>query len=156
MAPEYQIREVTLRRQPTAVMRGEMPPDQLSRWLPGCYSKVASYLNAAGVPMVGPPFARFTFLADVVAVEAGFPCAEEVPGDGEVEPSVLPAGPAVITTHVGRYEDLADAHQAVHAWLASRSLVEARPHWEVYFTDPAAEPDPRRWRTDVVAPYRAA
>ena len=61
---------------------------------------------------VGPPFARFTFLGGVVAVEAGFPVA----GDSRERPT-------------------------------------AGPHWEVYYDDPNAEPDPSRWRTDVVVPY---
>jgi hypothetical protein len=27
-------------------------------------------------------------------------------------------------------------------------------HWEVYYADPAENPGPARWRTDVVIPYR--
>lgn len=156
MTSGYTVRRVVLARQPTAVMRAELAPEQMSQWLPECYWKVAEYLRTVDVQPAGPPFARFTFLADVIAVEAGFPCTAEITGDGEVEPSALPGGPAAVTTHMGRYDDLGSAYKAVHAWLVARGRAEAGPHWEVYFTDPTAEPDSSHWRTDVVTPYRAA
>lgn len=156
MTPAYEIMTKGLTRQATAVMRGEMPREQLGRWLATCYRGVYEHLRTIGVEPAGPPFARFTFLGDTVAVEAGFPVGREIAGDGGVEPSALPAGSAAVTTHLGRYEELEAAYAAIHAWLDEHGYAEAGPHWEVYFSDPATEPDARRWRTDVVAPYRAA
>jgi AraC family transcriptional regulator len=154
MTITYDIVERSVPAQYTAVVRGEMPADQLSTWLAETYQSVAGYLARAGIAPAGPPFARYTFLADAVAIEAGFPVGFEVPGESVVEPSVLPGGPVAVTTHMGRYEDLEHAYQAVLGWLRARGRVPTGPHWEVYFTDPNAEPDPTRWRTDVVVPYR--
>jgi hypothetical protein len=56
----------------------------------------------------------------------------------------------------GPYEDVAKAYAACRAWLDDHGLEPAGPHWEVYRTDPSTEPDPARWRTDVVLPFRAA
>jgi effector-binding domain-containing protein len=154
MTLTYEVRAEELHRQLTAVVRGEMPAAEMSTWLPEAYAAVFGYLQSAGVAPVAPPFARFTFLADTVAIEAGVPVATEVAGDDRVEPSSLPEGPAAITTHVGRYEDLEHALDAVVGWLTERGLRPAGPHWEVYYTDPNAEPDPGRWRTEVVVPYR--
>jgi effector-binding domain-containing protein len=56
---------------------------------------------------------------------------------------------------MGSYESLDRAYAAVHRWLDDEGYAPAGPHWEVYFTDPAAEADPARWRTDIVVPYRA-
>lgn len=39
---------------------------------------------------------------------------------------------------------------------AAQADATAGPHWEVYYTDPNVQPDPTRWRTDVVQPYRTA
>ncbi len=78
----------------------------------------------------------------------------EVCGAGPVEPSRLPGGPTAVTTHIGRYEDLTLAYEAVHRWLGELGWSAIGPHWEVYFTDPNVEPDPSRWRTDVVVPFR--
>jgi effector-binding domain-containing protein len=156
MATTYQIRRASLTRQPTAVMRDELPVARLGPWLATCYRTVSAYLQDQGMVAVGPPFARFTFLGETAAVEAGFPVDREIDGNGQVEPSALPGGPVAMTTHLGRYEDLEEAYNSIREWIDDRGYAAAGPHWEVYFSDPAAESDPTHWRTDVVAPYRAA
>jgi effector-binding domain-containing protein len=138
----------------TAVVRGEMPREALAAWLVDAIGAVRSYLLLDGIAPAGPPFARFTTLGDAVAVEAGFPVTREVPGDGHVEPSTLPDGCAAVTTHRARYEDLDQAYETVKSWLIRKGCRPAGPYWEVYYRDPSAEPDPRRWRTEVVVPYR--
>ncbi len=138
----------------TAVVRGEMPSDELPAWFAGVYRTVQDYLARTGTAAAGPPFARHTVVGDVVAVEAGFPVPHEIAGDGLVEPSTLPDGPAAVTTHWGSYDGLGRAYLACRAWLDNHGCEPAGPHWEVYYTDPFAEPDPTRWRTDVVVPYR--
>jgi effector-binding domain-containing protein len=156
MAKTYQITSKSLTRQATAVMRDELPIEQVGRWLASCYSTVHEYLRRAEVAVTGPPFARFTFIGDEIAVEAGFPVEREIDGDGRVEPSALPGGRVAVTTHLGRYEELEDAYAAVRNWIIEHGYATAGPHWEFYFTDPAADPDPSHWRTDVVTPYKAA
>jgi effector-binding domain-containing protein len=151
----YTVRDRVLAGRYTAVARGELPGAQLPGWLASAFGAVYDYLRRAGIPPTGPPFARLTFLGETVAVEAGFPVPYEVAGAPGVEPSTLPDGPAAVVTHLGRYEDMDRAYQAARDWLAERGLAPAGPHWEVYYTDPNAEPDPSRWRTDVVVPYRA-
>ena len=59
-----------------------------------------------------------------------------------------------MTTHHGRYEDLEDAYAAARRWLTVHGRAPIGAHWEVYYTDPSVEPDPTRWRTEVVMPYR--
>jgi len=131
-----------------------MAANNMPGWLTEAYDTVDEYLNRAQVSLSGPPYARYAFLDELVAIEPGFPVPSEVAGEGSVEPSTLPDGPAAVTTHVGRYEDLATA--AVHGCLDEHDLVPAGPQWEVYFTDPNVEREPSRWRTDVVVPYWAA
>jgi effector-binding domain-containing protein len=152
----YEITNQVLTDQYTAVVRGEMPPDELPAWLAAVYRTVQDHLTRIGVSPAGPPFARFAFLIDVVAAEAGFPVPKEIPGDGVVEPSTLPDGQAAVTVHWGPYEDLEKAYLACRIWLDNHGYEPAGPHWEVYYTDPFAEPDPARWRTDVVVPYHTA
>src|SRR5512133_3936773 len=108
----YDIHRRTLADRNTAVCRGEMPPRALPGWLASAFHAVGDYLNRTGVEPTGPPFARFTFLNDVVAVEAGYPVSEEIAGADPVEPSALPDGPAAVATHTGRYEDLDSAYAA--------------------------------------------
>ncbi|WP_127507743.1 GyrI-like domain-containing protein [Actinoplanes solisilvae] len=151
----YDIESRTLAAQDTAVIRGSMPAAQLPAWIAGVYEEVYRYLTNLGIRTSGPPFARYTFDGGLLQVEAGFPVLQPVAGRGRVVASRLPGGPAAVTTHEGRYEDLALACQAVADWLKERDLEAAGPHWEVYYTNPAAQPDPATWSTDLVMPYRA-
>ncbi len=154
MTLTYQIEVRALTDRYTAVVRRELPREELAGWLGEAFQAVHGYLRRNGVDPVGPPFARYTFLGDTVAVEAGFPVPHEVAGSGPVQPSTLPDGQAAVTTRVGPYEDLDKAYLAVRIWLDTRGYLPAGPHWEVYHTDPTTEPDSTRWRTDLVVPYR--
>lgn len=156
MTLTYEITPKFLTYSYTAVMRAELPPDELPDWLRHVYRTVGAYLREAEIVASGPPFARFTFLGGLVAVEAGLPVGREVPGDGVVEASRLPVGPAATTVHMGPYEELDRAYEAALSWLDTIGYEQAGPHWEIYRTDPFVEPDPARWRTDVVVPYRLA
>jgi effector-binding domain-containing protein len=150
----YDILKLNLHGTCTAVVRGEMPRDELPAWLAGVITTVRDYLHRVHVARTGPPFARYTFLGDTVAVEAGFPVAREVPGDGLVEPSRLPAGTAVGMTHVGGYDALTETYLALRVWLRDHGHAPVGPHWEIYLTNPFTDPDPAHWRTDMVQPYR--
>ncbi|MFI7547898.1 GyrI-like domain-containing protein [Actinoplanes sp. NPDC049599] len=151
----YHIETRSLTAQPTAVIRSSMPVAQLRGWLAGAYQELDRYLAEQGISAVGPPFARYAFHGAVVDVEAGFPVPGPVPDSGRwVTASRLPAGPVAVAVHEGHYQDLGLAYQAVTGWLKERGLEPAGPHWDVYYTNLAAQPDTATWRTDVVAPYR--
>lgn len=152
----YSIESRTLTEQPTAARRANLPAEEVGRWLADTYAGVADYLNRTGAVMAGPPYARFVFAGHRMEVEAGFPVLTPIAGDGSIEPAVLPGGPAAVTTHYGPYEAVEAAYKAIHAWLAEHGYRAEGGHWEIYYTDPAQEPDSSRWRTDVVAPYSTA
>lgn len=151
----YEIETQTRTGQPTAVMRATLPVDGIGPWLAQAFGGVIAALGAQGTEPAGPPFARFHRLDEGrFEVEAGFPATAPIDDAGAVIASSLPAGPAACTTHIGPYEDMEPAYAAIAEWMAARDLEPAGDPWEVYFSDPAAEPDPATWRTDVVAPYR--
>jgi effector-binding domain-containing protein len=152
----YAIEARALPGQATAVRRARLTAGDLPGWLADTYAQVETYLRSTGTAMVGPPFARYVFHNGAVDVEAGFPVVRPVAGDDGVQPSRLPPVVAAVTTHHGRYEAVEDAYRAIIAWLTDRGWEPTGGHWEVYFGDPAREPDPARWRTDLVVPYRTA
>ena len=51
---------------------------------------------------------------------------------------------------------MAPAYEALASWVSSHGGEPAGAPWEVYFSDPAVEPDPATWHTEVVQPYRLA
>jgi effector-binding domain-containing protein len=48
---------------------------------------------------------------------------------------------------------MAPTYQALVSWVGEHGGELAGDPWEVYFSDPAREPDPRRWRTEIVMPF---
>ena len=150
----YHIENRTLTSQATAVIRSRIPAAQLRPWLVGAYRELDRYLTDRGIRVCGPPFARYARRGSVVEVEAGFPVPGPVPDRGRITASRLPGGSAAATVHHGRYQDLDPACQAVTGWLRERGLVATELHWDVYYTNLAAQPDNATGRTDVVSPYR--
>ena len=151
----YEIHGTVLAEQPCAVVRATIPVDDMAGWLADAYREVAGCLGSLRMSPSGPPFGRFAFHDGLADVEAGFPVSAPILDRGRVTSSSLPAGPVAVTTHYGRYEDLAVAHKAVITWLEEHGTEPAGSHWEVYYTDPQSEPDPANWRTDLFVPYRA-
>ncbi len=151
----YAVKSLELAEQPTAVVRARVPVEQISTWLPAAYGEVFEYLGARGVAPAGPPFARFTMEPDAFEVEAGAPVRQPLPAHGHVVPGTLPAGPVAVTTHIGPYDTLGQALDVLQGWVREHGAEPAGPHWEVYFSNPQEEPDPVRWRTDVLLPYHA-
>lgn len=77
---------------------------------------------------------------------------------------VLPGGRYACLTHTGDYGGLVSANAALQDWAAAQGLAFDQHatgrgdafggRIESYLTDPAEEPDPSRWETEVA--YRLA
>jgi effector-binding domain-containing protein len=153
----YQIVPRTVTEQPTLVVRGKVCAEHIGSWLSRAYREIGDHAARAGVGFSGPAFALFRPIESELLefeVEAGFPVASAARGDGTVESSRLPGGDAATTLHMGSYDTLAGAHEAVEAWIAGQGYPTDRPCWEVYYSDPISEPDANRWRTEIVQLYR--
>lgn len=163
MADEYEIHERTQPEQPTAVRGAVLAVAEIGPWLGETYSAIARVLDRHGAAPGGRPFARYRRIeGDRFQVEAGFPTEEalSIPGppdeeDG-VHASTLPGGPAAVTVHVGPYDAMEPAYEAVSRWIAQRGGEPTGAPWEIYESDPVVEPDPAAWRTEIVQPYRPA
>lgn len=152
----YVIESAVLAEQPAAVVRTTIAVAGIAGWIGGAYRATAAYLSQEGAGPAGPPFARFHCVGENrFEVEAGFPSTRVVPGDEAVRPATLPGGPAAQTLHVGPYDEMTPAYDGLLAWIRDHGGEPAGDAWEVYYSDPAVEPDPATWRTLIVQPYRA-
>lgn len=141
----------------TAVMRATLPVAEIGPWLGAAYGAIAKAVTESGAAIIGMPFARYHRRGEAAAefdVEAGFPVDRAIDSVGDILPSVLPAGNVATTIHVGPYDEMAPTYEALYRWVRERSAEPAGDPWEVYRTDPGAEPDPAKWQTEVVLPYR--
>lgn len=151
----HQIERQELAEQATAVVRATLAVSEIKTFLGHAFGNVAGALAAQRTPPAGPPFARYRQLGGQrFDVEAGFPTAGGISPSGEVVMSSLPAGPAAVMTYIGPYEKMQAAYGAIVAWIAERGGQPTGDAWEIYFSDPEQEPDPQKWRTDIVMPFR--
>jgi effector-binding domain-containing protein len=151
----YSIKTTKLKPRPIAAIRVTTPPARLGEAFREVLPEVASYLERVGVSPAGPPFARFfDYTEDEADLEAGFPVNEAVAGEGRVIAGELPGGTGATTVHVGPYEGLQQAHEAMGEWVLANGHDPGGPVWEVYVTGPLDESDAAAWRTEVVWPLR--
>jgi len=154
----YDITSDELPERVTLVKRAHLEAYEVGGWLYRAYEELFSYVASRDVVVTGPPFGRYTFHDDDdgggVEVEAGVPVAAPFAAGGELVMSSLPATKAVATCHAGPYDRLIDACDALEKWIHDHGFERGGPHWEVYLNDPGVQPDPERWRTIVIMPYR--
>lgn len=155
MSYEIEVRDV----EPQAMVsiRTECHAAEIGATLQEILPEVWSYLQRAGVKPAGPPFTRYHGYVDNRAdIEGGMPVAEALPGEGRITAGELPGGSVVTTIHMGPYEKLPEAHDALHVWMREQNKEAAGPQWEFYLTDPGQEPDPYKRKTELVWPIKDA
>lgn len=146
---------IAIRRQVTKEEIGSVLGDQV-------VPDVFTWLESKGVAPAGAPFFRYLAI-DMTGeghfdIEVGVPVETAVPGAGIVSAGVLPAGRYAVLVNTGPYDELVDAHGALHAWGEANGIVwqasdnEQAPGvmLESYETNPAEEPDPQKWQTAIV------
>ena len=141
-------------------IRRQLPPRDLGRDLPPLHDEVMGWLGDKGVAPSGAPFFRYLRVdmdADLFEVEVGWPVAAPVQGEGEIIGDLLPAGRYGVILNTGPFHDLMGAHMALMAWGKANGITwqtsENSKVWganiEFYITDPADEPDPQKWETEI-------
>ena len=65
-------------------------------------------------------------------VDFGVEVAREFEPAGEVYGTETPAGTAAVAVHVGPYDRIKEAHDAIHAWRAANDREFAGKSWEIY------------------------
>lgn len=81
-----------------------------------------------------------------IDVEFGVQVVRPFSDEGEVVCTQTPAGEVAMTTHIGGYDKLAGAHNAIHSWRAATDRTFGGHSWEIYgdWTD-----DPAKLETQV-------
>jgi AraC family transcriptional regulator len=142
-----------LASQAALVIRRRIQASEIAATLGEILPRVFTHAQRAGIPLAGPPFARYLSVGrGLMTIEAGMAIAVPAAGEGEIEAIELPGGPAAFAVHAGPYDSLSETHAAIEAWIESGGHRSRGAPWEVYVTDPADHPDPADWRTEVFWP----
>jgi effector-binding domain-containing protein len=70
--------------------------------------------------------------SDPMEVDFGVQVAQRFAAQGAVRCAETPAGEVATTVHVGPYEGLRHAHDALRAWCAANDRLIAQASWEIY------------------------
>ena len=142
---DYEIELKALQLQHLAVVRFHASEAEMAQQMGAAFGAVIEYLTRNGLQPQGPAVAVYTEpFGTVFDVAAGFVVAAPITGDGHVVPDELPAGEAAVTMHVGPYEGLSDAYQAVQAWIEREAREPAGKTWEEYLDGPETPPEQTR------------
>jgi effector-binding domain-containing protein len=147
---EYEIQVKQLQRQDTAVIHATCGSADIGEVLSGIFSEVMAHIAASGVQPAGGAFGRYEPAPPGFRIEAGFTVTTPVVGGGRVEPGELPGGEAATCLHVGPYDTVSAAYEAVESWMRENGREAGGPPWEVYLTGPEVQPP----QTEVVFPLR--
>jgi effector-binding domain-containing protein len=148
------VREVPT--QPILSIRGRTTRAALVSTIGDYLGEVWQFAASTG-QLAGPPFTRYHHVAgEDIELEAGLPVRRPVKGAGRVQAGELPGGEVVATLHFGPYDRLRAAGAALDEWARQHGRQAAGPHWQVYWTDPGAVPNPAEWRTEVLKPLLPA
>lgn len=146
--------------QPYVAIRRQVPLHEIGPVLPPLHGVVMKWLQAKGITPAGAPFFRYRMMDmenDQFDVEVGWPLAAPVTSEGEIIADQLPAGRYGVILNTGPFHDLAGAHYALLDWGKTNGVpwqtADEGRTWgvriEYYLTDPAEEPDPQKWETEI-------
>lgn len=151
----YKIEVKDVDAQPTVSIRVQCHAAEIGATLGEILPEVWAYLRKLNIYPSGPPFTRYHgFKDNQVDLEGGMPVADSLSGAGRVSPGELPGGTVVSTIHMGPYEKLPEAHDALHLWMREQQKEAAGPQWEYYWTDPGKEPNPDKRKTELIWPIK--
>ena len=147
-----------LRAQPILGIRTATRMDEtLGQVMGALFGEVMGYIVQRGQAPAGMPLAIYHSMGENLDVdlECGIPVASAIEDRGRIAAGELPAGKVATVTHVGPYHELGKTWDALKVWMDSQGLEPAKaPCWEVYVSDPRAEPDQSKWRTDIFYPIK--
>lgn len=152
---------VTRPDQPFAAIRISLERNDIPAKAPPLIGEVAGWLAAHGAAPVGAPFFSYLEMPEdgPMVMEVGFPTATQLAGDARVRTGTIPAGRFATLIHTGPYDGLYEANVALGQWLEKQGVAHPMPEaaageydaalLEIYTTDPAEEPNPQKWQTEV-------
>jgi len=132
---------------PLAVVRRQVRAAELARVVPEGCGVVWSFVRARQL-RAGRHVA--VYWDGAIRLEVGVEMIDALPDEGDVVQSATPAGPAASVVHLGPYNQLGVAHQAIRDWCSVHNRQLAGPSWEIYgHWQDDWNADPSQIRTDV-------
>lgn len=139
---------VTERRHTTLAQLGEVMHETLAH--------VATAVDPPGAAR-GAPFAVYydePFRPEDIDLEVGLPVTADakVVETLQVQRRLLEGGPVAYTVHVGPYEAIGAAYEALYRWVDAHGHHRLGPPKEIYLAGPGEGIEPANYRTELEVP----
>jgi effector-binding domain-containing protein len=147
----YAVRVSYVAAQPLAAARDRMPAWEISGRFRRSLDRVWEYLRAhPGLRTDGHNVFLYRHdmdAAGAMTIDFGVQVSRPFEADGDVRCVMTPAGEVASAVHVGAYDGLKKAHDALQAWIAANERQVGDWSWEIYgnWND-----DPLKLQTEVV------
>jgi effector-binding domain-containing protein len=149
---DYDIEVKELPARPAVAVREKTNAKGLGPAMRELYPVVSAFLEKRGIEP-GDQFAVYhSYSEEGVDFEAGYAVEEPVEGEGRVKAIELPAVRAAVALHVGPYNTIGQAHEALDQWIHGQGQEHGQAVWEIYLVGPGEEEDSSKWRTEVIYP----
>lgn len=154
-AVTYPIEITPVSQRTCAVLRFHIRLNEMhtmSARISHAFDVVARHLQETGCAPNGPAVASYRQYPDGFDVFAGFPVSDSFEPNQEVAKFEVGGCETAHTTHVGAYDKLTDAYQAIRTGVKvkGKRLSQRQPMWEEYWLDGN---DPRtNHRTEIFWP----
>ena len=135
MPMKYDVVVETAQAELVAAVRATVPIGGIARaWKPAL-DQVWAFLKANGGLRPGHNLFLYHHperLNEAMAIDFGVQVTRRFEGEGNVRCIETPAGEVARTVHVGPYDRLRGAHDAIHAWCAAHNRKIGQASWETY------------------------
>ena len=150
----YQCELLNQSAQPTLAIRTRTAIQNLPQVVGQAYGAIIQYAGSLGVQPCGAPFvAYYNMNMQDLDIEIGFPFAQELAGQGNIQAGAIPGGKAVTCVHIGPYDQVGGAYEALQKWVGANSDIPTGVAYEFYLNDPQTTP-PAELQTQVVFPLQ--
>lgn len=153
--PAYEVAIKKVDRLKVVSIRDVIPAyDDIGR----LYGELFGYLGSQGMGPAGPPLAIChddEYREKDVDMEAAVPVAGKVPGNERVKFRELPAAQMASVTHIGGYDSISQAYNAIMAWIDQNGYRITDHDRETYLVGPG-QAEPASYVTEVQLPVEKA
>lgn len=161
-APVYEVRVKSVAPQPIAGVRVTVRQSALSVVIPETVGELRAYLRDLGVAHDCPSIVLYHGTEEgvddgespIFDAEIALPVAAPVPETERIRNSQVQGGDVAYLIHLGSYDQIPFAYGPLTAWIQEHGHELAGPAREVYLTNPAEEPDPAKYQTEIAWPIR--
>ena len=137
---DYKCKLLELPDQPVLIMKTTTAAKNLPEFFGKAFGGIMEFLGKLGQKPAGMPFgAYYNMDMENLEVEAGWPVEQKIEGKGEIISSKIPGGKFASTIHVGSYDSVGPAYEALEKWAKDQGFEPTGVAYEYYLNDPSEE-----------------